>query len=402
MSRRDLRMQAKATMGIAIGALAAACHHGTPSATKASPAAPAAVATPAVVVDAAAAAELDAFFRARFPADAPGIAVLIAKRGQVVWQGAYGLADLQAKTPITTRTAFNLGSLSKTFVANAILILAERGKLSVDDPLLKYFPDFAHPEVVRDVQLRHLLTHTSGLPDLRPMANPVEFYLTARDPENWAPEKAVTELAFAPGTNYAYSNPAYNGLALVIEQVVGRRWQSFVADEIFRPAGMADSTITDGPEPSRGVAHGYVLEDGAWTEYDYGEYPTFAAAGNGGVWSSVEDLARYEQALTNATFLSAKTIADSRTIKTFDGWAGEAPPKIGWSWFIADVDGRREIGHTGSQGGFLTNYFIVPEQEVQVVYLMNSDDGDLWTAVNAELHRWLTAQAWLGAGSMPP
>ncbi len=356
---------------------------------------------PAAVASREAAAELDAFFRARFPADAPGIAVLIAKRGRPVWQGAYGLADLRAKTPISTRTAFNLGSLSKTFVANAILILAERGKLSVDDPLLKYFMDFADPDVVRGVQLRHLLTHTSGIPDIRPVETQQAFYLTARDAENWAPEKAVTELAFAPGANYAYSNPAYNGLALVIEQVAGRRWQSFVADEIFRPAGMANSTITDGPEPSRGVAHGYVFEDGAWTEYDYGEYPTFAAAGNGGVWSSVEDLARYEQALANATFLSAKTIADSRTIKAFDGWTGEAPPKIGWSWFIKDVDGHREIGHTGSQGGFLTNYFVVPDQDVLVVYLMNRDDGDLWDAVNAELHRWLTAHAWLGAGTAP-
>lgn len=387
-----------AALGVACASRAGAPSPPAPTAT--APGLPAANIEP-VGAGADAAAELDAFFRARFPADAPGIAVLIAKRGQPVWRGAYGLADLQAKTPISTRTVLNLGSLSKTFVANAILILAERGKLSVDDALLTYFPDFAHPEVVRGVQLRHLLTHTSGLPDLRPMAEPVEFYLTARDPENWAPEKAVAELAFLPGTNFAYSNPAFNGLALVVEQVAHRPWQAFVADEIFRPAGMANSTITDGPEPSRGVAHGYALEGGAWVESDYGEVPTFAAAGNGGVWSSVEDLARYEHALANATFLSAETIADSRTIKTFDNWSGEAPPKIGWSWFIKDVDGQREIGHTGSQGGFMTNYFVVPDQDVLVVYLMNRDDGDLWDAVNAELHRWLTAHAWLSAGTSP-
>jgi len=388
-------MRLRTTLLAALVAHVAACHPEPPRAKTAAPA-PA----PVAVVDAAAAAELDAFFRARFPADAPGIAVLIAKRGEPVWQGAYGLADMRTREPITTRTAFNLGSLSKTFVANAILILAERGKLSVDDPMLKYFPDFAHPDVVGGIRLRHLLTHTSGLPDRRGEVASWESYMEARDVESWAPEKGATALVFPPGTDFEYSNPAYNGLALVIEQVAGRRWQSFVADEIFRPAGMADSTITDGPEPSRGVAHGYVLEDGTWTEYDYGEYPTFAAAGNGGVWSSVEDLARYEQALANATFLSAKTIADSRTIKTFDGWTGEAPPMIGWSWFIKDVDGHREIGHTGSQGGFLTNYFIVPDQDVLVVYLMNRDDGDLWKAVNAEIHRWLTAQDWLDAS--PP
>ncbi len=121
----------------------ASCHPEAPRAKTAAPA-PA----PVAVVDAAAAAELDAFFRARFPADAPGIAVMIAKRGEPVWQGAYGLADMRTRVPITTRTAFNLGSLSKTFVANAILILAQRGRVSLDDPMLKYFPDFAHPDVV--------------------------------------------------------------------------------------------------------------------------------------------------------------------------------------------------------------------------------------------------------------
>ncbi len=368
----------------------ASCHPEAPRAKTAAPA-PA----PVAVVDAAAASELDAFFRARFPADAPGIAVMIAKRGEPVWQGAYGLADMRTRVPITTRTAFNLGSLSKTFVANAILILAQRGRVSLDDPMLKYFPDFAHPDVVGGIRLRHLLTHTSGLPDRRGEVASWESYMEARDVESWAPEKGATELAFPPGTDFQYSNPAYNGLALVIEQVAGQRWQAFVADEIFRPAGMANSTITDGPEPSRGVAHAYVHEDGQWSEYDYGEYPTFAAAGNGGVWSSVEDLVRYERALEAGTFLPPAVVADSRTIKSFDGWIGKAPPMIGWSWFIKDVDGHREIGHTGSQGGFLTNYFVAPEKGLQVVYLMNGGDDDGWTAVNAELHRWLDARGWL-------
>ena len=386
----------RTTLVAALAVHVASCHPEAPRAKAAAPA-PA----PVAVVDPAAAAELDAFFRARFPADAPGIAVMIAKRGQPVWQGAYGLADVQTREPITTRTAFNLGSLSKTFVANAILILAQRGRVSLDDPMLKYFPDFAHPDVVRGIQLRHLLTHTSGLPDRRGEVASWESYMEARDVESWAPEKGATELAFPPGTDYAYSNPAYNGLALVIEQVTGGRWQSFVEREVLQPAGMVSSTITDGPEPSRGVAHAYVREEGQWNEYDYGEYPTFAASGNGGVWSSVEDLVHYERALGAGTFLPTAVVTDSRTVKTFDGWTGKAPPKIGWSWFIADVDGHREVGHTGGQGGFLTNYFVVPEKELQVVYLMNNGDDDGWTAVNAELHRWLEAQAWLDDAHAP-
>jgi len=336
---------------------------------------------------------LDGFFRARFPADEPGLAVLVAKHGKTVFRAGYGLADISTREPITPQTLFNLGSLSKTFVAGAILILQERGKLSVDDSLSTYFPGFKHPELAAKVQLRHLLTHTSGLPDNRPVAAQREFYLTARDAENWYPVTQADALEFEPGSRFAYSNPAFDALALIVEKVSGTKWQTFVRDEIFLPAGMRTSTITDGPHPERGVAHGYGRVGDEWRERDYGEEPTFAAAGNGGVWSSVEELARYEQALRDGVFLRPATVADARTVKTFANWASEATPMIGWSWFVRDVDGMREIGHTGSQGGFLTNYFIVPDKDVLVVFLMNGS-GD-FDAVNDELHRWLGEQRWL-------
>lgn len=336
---------------------------------------------------------LDTYFSAQFPADAPGIAVLIAKRGQTIYARGFGLADLQTREPITTRTLFNVGSLSKTLVANAILILQERGKLSVDDRLSKYFSGFKHPELAEKVQLRHLLTHTSGLPDIRRVDENRELYLTARDAENWQPITKADALEFEPGSQFKYSNPTFNALALIVEQVSGRKWQAFVHDEIFVRAGMSTSTITDGPHPERGVSHGYDRVDGEWKELDYGEYPTFAAAGNGGVWSSVEELALYEQAHSDARFLRAATIADSRTVKTFGNWSSDKPPMIGWSWFIRDVDGMAEIGHTGGQGGFSTNYFIVSDKGVLVVFLMNGP-GD-YKGVTNEIHRWLRDVHWL-------
>jgi CubicO group peptidase (beta-lactamase class C family) len=367
-------------------------------------AAPAVASPPEKKTPAVDTSELDTYFGAHFPADAPGIAVLIAKRGQTVYARGFGLADLNTREAITTRTLFNLGSLSKTFVANAILILQERGKLSVDDPLSKYFPGFKHPELAAKVKLRHLLTHTSGLPDIRPVEAQREFYLSARDAENWQPITQAEALEFEPGSEFDYSNPAFNALALVVEQVSGRKWQAFVHDEIFVPAGMTTSTITDGPHPERGVSHGYVRVGDEWKERDYGEEPTFAAAGNGGVWSSVEELALYERALHDARFLRASTIADSRTVKTFSNWANKEPPRIGWSWFIVDVDddgiccadgggGIHEIGHRGSQGGFRTNYFIVPDKDVLVVFLMNAP-GD-YDGVTSELQRWLKQMNWL-------
>jgi CubicO group peptidase (beta-lactamase class C family) len=339
---------------------------------------------------------LDAYFKAHFPADQPGIAVLVARRGHTVFAAGYGLADLETREPITTRTLFNLGSLSKTFVASAILILQERGKLSVDDPLDRYFPAFKNPALAAKVQLRHLLTHTSGLPDNRPVDEQRDFYLTAKDAENWYPVTQADALDFEPGSRFAYSNPAFDALALVVEQLAGRPWQAFVRDELFLPAGMTTSTITDGPHPTTGVAHGYHRVDDTWQEADYGEVPTFAAAGNGGVWSSVEELALYERALRDGRFLRPETVTDARTIKTFPNWSSPEPPEVGWSWFIATLDGHREIGHTGGQGGFLTQYFIIPDADILIVFLMNAAAAPPadYKSVTAELRRWALTTHW--------
>jgi CubicO group peptidase (beta-lactamase class C family) len=357
------------------------------------PAPPPAVPKPPAPVDTS---SLDAYFQAHFPADQPGIAVLVARRGRTVFAAGYGLADLQTREPITTRTLFNLGSLSKTFVASAILILQERGKLSVDDTLDRYFPDFKNPALAAKVQLRHLLTHTSGLPDNRPVDEQRDFYLTAKDAENWYPVTQADALDFEPGSRFAYSNPAFDALALVVEQLAGRRWQAFVRDELFLPAGMTTSTITDGLHPTTGVAHGYHRVDGTWQEADYGEVPTFCAAGNGGVWSSVEELALYERALRDGRFLRPETVTDARTIKTFPNWSSPEPPEVGWSWFITTVDGHPEIGHTGGQGGFLTQYFIIPDADILIVFLMNAaaEPPADYKSVTTELRRWALTTHW--------
>ncbi|MCB0686376.1 MAG: beta-lactamase family protein [Saprospiraceae bacterium] len=317
--------------------------------------------------------EFDQYFSQIFNLQEPGGAIAIVRNDTILYQKGFGIADLETGEKITPNTLFNLGSISKTFVANGILLLQEAGKLSVEDNLIKYFPEFKHQEFAKKIKIKHLLTHTSGLPDNRQVADHIEFYLTALDAENWHPVTQTDTLMFAPGTQYEYSNPAFNGLALIIEKVSGKKWQEFIIENIMKPAGMLTSTITDGPHPESGVSHGYVLENGSWQELDYGEEPTFPAAGNGGVWSSVRELINYENALQNASFLKPETIKDSRTIKTFENWQGEIPPFIGWSWFIEkSPTGLRTVGHTGSQGGFLCNYVTVPEKGIHFVILCNT------------------------------
>src|SRR6478736_392185 len=182
--------------------------------------------------------KLDSLLVQEFGVGGPGGAVLIKKNDSTIFSRGYGLADLETKEQITTKTLFNLGSISKTFVANGVLLLQQQGKLSVEDNLIKYFPDFKNKKIGEKIKIKHLLTHTSGLPDNREVGKDTVFYLTAKDAENWAPELKVDSLEFEPGTNYHYSNPAYNGLALIIEKVSGQKWQDFVAENIFEPSGM--------------------------------------------------------------------------------------------------------------------------------------------------------------------
>jgi CubicO group peptidase (beta-lactamase class C family) len=329
--------------------------------------------------------ELDSLLSAEFLGNEPGGCVLIKKGEKTVFLRSYGLADLETKEKITENTLFNLGSISKTFVSNGILILQENGLLSAEDSLNKYFNDFKNKEIADRVRIKHLLSHTSGLPDNRKVDDNFEFFLSAKDEENFAPVKQADSLNFEPGEKFEYSNPAFNGLALIIEKVSGQPWQKFIKDSIFIPSGMVNSKITDGPYPQEGVAHGYELQDGHWGESDYGEYPTFAAAGNGGVWSSVTELAEYEKAIQQNIFLSKQLTDESRSVFRPENWKGSSDPFIGYSWFIGEkqfLDKENNTGinfiyHNGDQGGFRAFYIVIPEKDILFTGLFNRPPEDL-------------------------
>jgi CubicO group peptidase (beta-lactamase class C family) len=316
--------------------------------------------------------KLDAVFDSVFRAAEPGGAVLIAKDGKIIYEKGFGVADINTKEPIRGKTLFNAGSISKTFVAFGILQLAKENKLSLQDDIDKYFPDFINRAIAKKVKIYHLLTHTSGLPDIRRVKEDSVFYLTAKDEENWSAIKPADTLEFEPGERFNYSNPAFNGLALIIEKVSGQKWQDYIKEKIMRPAGMQASTITDGPYPESGVSHGYLYDGEIFFEKDYGEEPTFAASGNGGVWSSVEELWKYEQAIQQYIFLDSLWISRSRNIFHFENWKDTVPPFIGLCWFISKAGDENMIGHTGSQGGFRADYVWLPEKNVFYIILCNT------------------------------
>jgi CubicO group peptidase (beta-lactamase class C family) len=346
--------------------------------------------------------ELDAMLAEEFSADEPGGSILVKKGDKTVFLHSYGLADLETKEKITENTLFNLGSVSKTFVSNGILILKENGKLSLEDSISMYFDDFRNKEIAKNFKIYHLLSHTSGLADNRNVDDNFEFFLSAKDEENFAPAKQADSLNFEPGEKFEYSNPAFNGLALIIEKVTGQPWQKFITDSIFIPSGMVNSKITDGPYPQEGVAHGYELKDGWYVESDYGEYPTFAAAGNGGVWSSVTELAQYEKSIRQNVFLDKELTDESRTVFRPENWAGAIDPFIGYSWFIGakqfldeeNKTGVNFIYHKGDQGGFRAFYIVIPEKDILYIGLFNRPPENLDKIIKEgiylfERNKWL-------------
>jgi CubicO group peptidase (beta-lactamase class C family) len=299
---------------------------------------------------------------------------------KILYNKSFGLADLKTNKKFTDQTITNIGSISKTFVAYGILILQNQGKLSIEDSIIKFFPNFKNKELARKIKIKHLLTHTSGLPDNRNVEKDSIYYLTAKDWENFKPLLQTDSLEFEQGSQWNYSNPAYNGLALIIEKVSKMKWQEFISKNIFLPAKMRTSKITDGNFPSKNVAHSYRKIDDKFEEYDYGEYPTFCAAGNGGVWSSMSELRKYIVALNNCSFTNCSTIELSKKVWRPENWKSNNEPVHSMVWFvhraIFDDFGNEKckvIEHSGDQAGFKSHLILIPEKDITIIWLTNND-----------------------------
>ncbi len=325
--------------------------------------------------------KLDSAFSGIFKENEPGGSIFIQQGGKVLYEKSFGLADLRTKEKFTSKTVSNLGSITKTFVGYGILLLENQKKLSISNNLLKYFPDFKNKEIASKIKLKHLLTHTSGIPDSRNVDKDSIFYLTAKDEENFKPLKSSETLEFEPGSKFEYSNPAYNGLALIIKKTSKMKWQKFIAKNIFQPSGMNDSKITDGSFPDKNVAHGYILKDNKYEEYDYGEYPTFTAAGNGGVWSSIDDLKKYVKAINECTFANCDIIEYSKKAKRPENWKEEKPFYHSGVWFVHNgfyyytktEESEKVIEHAGDQGGFKSHLIMIPEKNITIIWLTNNN-----------------------------
>ena len=286
--------------------------------------------------------KVDAYLQPFLDAGSFSGAVLIARGGRILHSAAYGFADQDAKTPNTTRTRFRIASISKTFTAAAILLLQEKGALSVHDPLSRFVPGYPSGE---KITIDHLLTHRTGIPNI----NNFPGYDRLSESRHMLPEIISffkdKPLRFEPGSRYEYSNSNYNLLAWIIERASGLSYGEYLAKNIFRPLGMKATAHADDDATISGLALGYTPE-GAWALRRAPDLNWSIKTGNGSIYSTVGDLYRWDRALHDGRILSRASLQE-----TFrDHGDG-----IGYPWFLGDRSGRRAARYNGRSPGY-TSY----------------------------------------------
>ena len=314
-----------------------------------------------------ASARIDEILKRRVPEGEPGAAVLVVKHGKVLHQKGYGLANLEHEVPITKKTVFRLASVSKQFTAMGILILMERGKLSVDDDARKTLPELKEHDPDRPIRIRDLLRHTSGLTD----------YLNLRRDWKKEPARMTNEdvlrvlkkhkLKFPTGTKWEYSNSNYALLALIISRVSGKSFGAFLKDEIFTPLGMKDSGVFERPDQIfKNRAYGYRRTHLGWRT----SHSDLPVVGDGAVMTTIEDWVRWEEALRSERLVKEETLNAAFTAGRLDDGTAH---RYGYGWGVGDFGGRRTVQHSGGWFGASTYVVRFLDAGLTVVVLSNAD-----------------------------
>ncbi|HTS27045.1 MAG TPA: serine hydrolase domain-containing protein [Bryobacteraceae bacterium] len=307
---------------------------------------------------------VDALFSPYSHANVPGASVIVIRDGKVLFRHAYGLADVEAHVAATTATNYRLASVTKQFTAMSILMLAERQRLSLDDDLTRFFPDY--PAYGKQVTIRHLLTHTSGLRAYEDLI-PAERTAQVHDIDVLDLLKRQTSTYFAPGSEWRYSNTGYAHLALIVEKASGMRFAAFLKKNIFDPLHMAGTVAyEEGVSTVRNRAYGYTERAGAFERTD--QSVTSAVLGDGGIYSSVEDLFRWDQALYTTRLVRAETLQAAFTPALLTNGTKTA---YGFGWEIGEYKGLKTVRHGGSTVGFRTHICRIPEKRFTVIVLVN-------------------------------
>jgi len=341
--------------------------------------------------------QIDAIFSSLKSTTAPGASVLVVRNGKPVFRLGYGVTDLRTLRPIDAQTNFRLASFTKQFTAACIMLLARDGKLHYDDHLIDFFPEF--PAYGKTITVRNLLNHTSGLPDY-------EDLLMKQYPDT--PEERIPQILdagvlrlleqqssgkFAPGSHWDYSNSGYAVLAMIVEKVSGKSYGQFLHDRIFVPLKMNHTLAYEKVKnevPHR--AYGHTEEKSMWRETD--QSPTSAVLGDGGIYSSLDDLGKWDRALREHTLLTEAEMRPALTpVQPTDGPArfpNGPGVSYGFGWFVDPYRGHGRMSHNGETIGFRTTIQRFPDDRLTVIVLANRTD------INPEALALKVADLYLG------
>jgi len=338
--------------------------------------------------------QLAGMFKNLTDGQSPGVAVLVREHGKVAFQRGYGVRDLRTRRAIDSHTNFRLASCTKQFTAMAVMLLVHDGKMRYGERLTDVFPEF--PEYGKAITLRNLLNHTSGLPDYESLMDQ-----TPERRARWTANRQIHDsevLAllegqkggkFRPGTQWSYSNSGYVILGLAVARVSGRPFEDFLEERIFSPLKMNHTlAYVRGKNEVPDRAYGHSKEGDALVETD--QSSTSATLGDGGVYSNLEDLAKWDEALARHTLLAPSELQSALTpVKLADGslprWAGDPgdanpqPSKLvsyGFGWFLDDYRGHQRMWHYGETIGFKTVIERFADGNLTVIVLSNRSDLD--------------------------
>ncbi|MCM1504012.1 MAG: beta-lactamase family protein [Muribaculum sp.] len=348
---------------------------------------------------------LDSLFMSMFPGEEPGGIAVVMKDGEIIYDHAFGIMDLKSEEPITDSTMFNMASTSKIFTAVALMKLQEQGLLSIDDSLSKYFPEFKN-SVFNRITIRNILTHSSGLPDLRPRNDDEwksylsnhkslfvigdDYRLYGREEEHIKVFQNLDTLEFEPGTQYIRHDPSYVVVAPLIERVTGIGFDTWMEQNIFKPAGMEYVLYFKPDQKIRNLAHAYRSaamasadndasrtidsDNGKWQQYDYGEVPFFLTKADRGLYTSARDYMQWCRAL-----YGGKIISDSSLKAIVTPYVPTHINNISFGLGTAvdtTVGHPLKLYHRSSNGGFRVIEGSWPTEGLYYIVMANRADWD--------------------------
>ncbi|WP_406824757.1 serine hydrolase domain-containing protein [Pedobacter sp. KACC 23697] len=295
----------------------------------------------------------------------PGGVFMVARKGKVIYQKAFGKANLELGVNLTPENVFQLGSMTKQFTAVSVLLLAQQGKLNVNDPISKYITDYP---AGNEITIHHLLTHTSGIKDFTKMKSLASIAQKEMTPKMMVDFFKDEPVDFAPGERFEYNNSGYALLGYLIEVVSGERYADFIQHHIFDQLGMSHSYYASEKQVIKNRAYGYQKKEHVYVNKTAINFSVPFASGS--LMSTPADLLKWQNALTQHKLLNA-----AESLKAFSSYKlnNGTPFNYGYGWHIKELEGLPVRTHGGSIFGFKSMGVYVPGEDIYVVGLTNCD-----------------------------